>query len=117
MFYVELKMVVMFRNIGAFTKIKSSLRFFDIFSDKDLLIRANGVVKHFRVSRFLQFNMVAGVIGLFVWVAYSSVSFLFYNDILVSAKKELIEARIAYRGLLSEVTDYQTKFNILFKHC
>jgi len=113
MFYVELKMVVMFRNIGAFTKIKSSLRFFDIFSDKDLLIRANGVVKHFRVSRFLQFNMVAGVIGLFVWVAYSSVSFLFYNDILVSAKKELIEARIAYRGLLSEVTDYQTKFSRL----
>ena len=103
----------MFRDFSAFTKIKSFLRFFDIFSDRDLLIRANGVVKHFRLSRFLQFNMVVGVIGLFIWVAYSSVSFLLYNDVLVSAKKELIEARIAYRGLLSEVTDYQIKFSRL----
>ncbi|MBT5429109.1 MAG: M23 family metallopeptidase [Rhodospirillaceae bacterium] len=103
----------MFNNINLFAKIKSQLRFFDFFSDRDLLIRTNGIVKHIRLSRFLQLNMFAGVIGLFVWVVYSSLSFLLHNNIVVSAKKELIEARVAYRGLLSEVTDYQVKFSRL----
>ena len=103
----------MSKNINPFTKIRSLIRFLEFFSDRDLLIRANGIVKHVRLSRFLQFNMFAGLIGLFVWVAYSSLSFLLHNDIVVSAKKELIEARVAYRGLLSEVTDYQIKFSRL----
>ena len=106
-------MVVMSVDISLFNKIKSREWFFDLFSERDLLIRKNGVVKHLRLSKLLQFYILTFLIGLLVWVFYSSLSFLLHNDIVVSAKKELIEARVAYRGLLTEVKEYQIKFSKL----
>jgi len=56
------------------------------------------------------------VIGIFVsvgWLIFASFSFLFNNEIVVAKDKQIITARMAYRELLSEVNNYQTKFSEL----
>ena len=80
------------------------------FPQHELLIRSDGKISHVKFSKPVQLFGVA-VLSLSVgWAIFSSFSYFIHDEIVLSRDKEILEARMAYRGLLSEVKQYQTKF-------
>ena len=80
------------------------------FPQHELLIRSDGKISHIKISKPVQ---VFGIILLSIsvgWAIFSSFSYFIHDQIVLSRDKEILEARMAYRGLLSEVKKYQTKF-------
>ena len=79
----------------------------------EILFRTDGKINHIKISKEAQLSLVIGVLGSVGWLIFASFSFLLNNEIVVAKDKQIITARMAYRGLLSEVRDYQTKFSDL----
>jgi murein DD-endopeptidase MepM/ murein hydrolase activator NlpD len=79
----------------------------------EILFRTDGKINHIKISKEAQMSMVIGIFVSVGWLIFASFSFLFNNEIVVAKDKQIITARMAYRGLLSEVNNYQTKFSEL----
>jgi len=79
----------------------------------EILFRTNGKINHFKLSNVLQSSIFLFVLVSFSWLTYVSYSFFINNEVVVAKNKEIIKARMAYRGLLSEVNEYQEKFSDL----
>jgi len=83
------------------------------FPDRELLLRTDGKVWFVKISHRVQLAMLGGVLLLSGWGIFSSFSF-FINDKIIEAKdSEILNGRLVYRSLLSEVSDYQSKFATL----
>ena len=85
-------------------------RFFPQF---EILFRTDGKINHIKIPRNMQFAIIGGVFIAFGWTIFSSFSFVINNEVVLTKNKEIIKARMAYRGLLSEVNEYQDKFSNL----
>jgi murein DD-endopeptidase MepM/ murein hydrolase activator NlpD len=79
----------------------------------EILFRSDGKINHIKISKETQLSMIVGILVSVGWLVFASFSFLLNNEVVVAKDKEIITARMAYRGLLSEVNDYQTKFSHL----
>jgi len=79
----------------------------------EILFRTNGKINHFKLSNVLQSSIFLFVLVSFSWLTFVSYSFFINNEVVVAKNKEIIKARMAYRGLLSEVNEYQEKFSDL----
>ena len=78
-------------------------------------MRTGGRISYSRFSRRSQIA-VAGIISLAIgWTLYSTATY-FLNGVILAAKDdEIASVRLAYRGLLGEVTGYQNKFTSITK--
>ncbi len=86
-----------------------------LFPDRQLVLRTGGRISYVRFSRRSQIA-IAGIISLAVgWTLYSTATY-FLNGVILAAKdNEIANVRLAYRGLLGEVTGYQKKFTSITK--
>ena len=81
-----------------------------LFPERQIHLRTEGRVSYLRLTRALQIQIVAVLALVGGWMSYASISYVL-NDRLLAAKDEQIgNARVAYRGLLNEVADYQKQF-------
>ncbi|MBT3989384.1 MAG: peptidoglycan DD-metalloendopeptidase family protein [Rhodospirillaceae bacterium] len=83
------------------------------FPDREIMLRTDGRVRHVKISKTLQLSSFGAVLVLAGWAIFASFSFFIHDEIVVSKNKEILEARMVYRSLLSEVSDYQSKFSNL----
>jgi len=94
--------------------IRRLKRLFDAYlPDRELIMRTDGKVWFVKISKKTQ---VAGLILIIVtsgWGIFSSFSFFVVGKVIEAKEKEILKTRIVYRGLLSEISNYQSKFTIL----
>ena len=83
------------------------------FPDRELLLRTDGKVWFVKISHRVQVATLAGVLLLSGWGIFSSFSFFINDKIIESKDSEILNGRLIYRSLLSEVSDYQSKFTTL----
>ena len=79
----------------------------------EILFRTDGKINHIKISRKLQLSIFVVIFIGVGWSTFASFNFFINNEIVTAKTKEIIKARMAYRGLLSEVNDYQDKFSNL----
>ena len=94
--------------------IRRLKRLFDAYlPDRELIMRTDGKVWFVKISKKIQ---IAGFILILVtsgWGIFSSFSFFVSGKVIEAKEMEVLKTRIVYRGLLSEISNYQSKFTIL----
>jgi len=83
------------------------------FPDRELTLRTDGKVRFVKVSKTLQMFSFGVVVALSGWAIFASFSYFVHDQIVASKNKEILSARMVYRSLLSEVSEYQDKFSSL----
>ena len=94
--------------------IRRLKRLFDAYlPDRELIMRTDGKVWFVKIPKKIQ---IAGFILIIVtsgWGIFSSFSFFVSGKVIEAKEMEVLKTRIVYRGLLSEISNYQSKFTIL----
>ncbi len=94
--------------------IRRLKRLFDAYlPDRELVMRTDGKVWFVKISKKIQ---IAGFILIIVtsgWGIFLSFSFFVSGKVIEAKEKEILKTRIVYRGLLTEISNYQSKFTIL----
>ena len=81
--------------------------------DRELILRTDGKVWFLRLSRKIQLACGLFVLIFSGWGVFSSVSYFVSEKIIETKELEILKNRLVYRSLLSEISDYQSKFTIL----
>jgi len=80
------------------------------FPERQLVLRTDGDLKYLEISKRLQMTTAACVFGLLSWTAFTSTTHFLHDGELVEKDKEILSVQVAYRSLLTEVSEYQNKF-------
>jgi len=80
------------------------------FPERQLVLRTDGDVKYFCISKRFQMTVSAGVLAFLSWSTFTSATHFMHDSELLAKDKEILSVQVAYRSLLSEVTEYQNKF-------
>ena len=83
------------------------------FPDRELILRTDVKMWFLKISHKTQLSALGLIILLSGWGIFSSFSY-FINDKIIEAKdNEILNTRLVYRNLLSEISTYQGKFAAL----
>lgn len=83
------------------------------FPDRELILRTDAKMWFLKISHRTQLIALGLIILLSGWGIFSSFSY-FINDKIIEAKdNEILNTRLVYRNLLSEISNYQGKFAAL----
>ena len=83
------------------------------FPDRELILRTDVKMWFLKISHKTQLTALGLIILLSGWGIFSSFSY-FINDKIIEAKdNEILNTRLVYRNLLSEISTYQGKFAAL----
>jgi len=94
--------------------IRRLKRLFDAYlPDRELIMRTDGKVWFVKISKKIQFAGFILIIVTSGWGIFSSFSFFVSGKVIEAKEMEILKTRIVYRGLLSEISNYQSKFTIL----
>ena len=83
------------------------------FPDRELMLRTDGKIRFVKIPKTLQMFTFGVVVALSGWAIFTSFSFFVHNEVVASKNREILDARMVYRSLLSEVSEYQDKFSSL----
>lgn len=83
------------------------------FPDRELMLRTEGRLTFVRVSRTTQICMTAGLMLFGAWLAFGTVRFVQHEKIMAAKEDQITDARLAYRSLLVDVADYQSKYSAI----
>jgi len=84
-----------------------------LFPDRELMLRTEGRVTFVRLSHTSQICMTAALMLVGAWLAFGTVRFVMHEKIVAAKEDQLADSLLAYRSLLVEVADYQSKFNAI----
>ena len=85
------------------------------FPERELILRTEGRVWYAKITKFSQVFGLAIILGVSGWAIFSSFNFFINDRIIASKEGQILNARLTYRNLLSNVSDYQDKFASLTK--
>ncbi len=80
------------------------------FPERQIVVRTDGDLKYLQLSKRLQITTAATAFVLLSWSAFTSTTHFLHKGELVAKDKEILSVQVAYRSLLTEVTEYQKKF-------
>jgi len=80
------------------------------FPERQILVRTGARISVVRLSKHTQWAMALVLAAAGAWAGYASVSYVLHDHVVAAKDKEIAGVRTAYRGLLSEVGEYQRKF-------
>ena len=83
------------------------------FSDRELILRTDGNIRFLKISKNLQITFFSLTLAVAGWVFFASSNYFIHDRIIEVKNSEILDARMVYRNLLSEVSDYQSKFFLL----
>lgn len=81
-----------------------------LFPERQIHLRTEGRVSFLRLTRRTQVQLVVMLAFFGGWTAYASISYVLNDHLLASKDRQIANARVAYRGLLNEVAEYQKQF-------
>ena len=84
-----------------------------LFPDRQLMLRSEGRVYFVTFSKRFQLSAIAVALAFVGWSAFTSISYVFYDQFLESKDNQIANTRLAYRSLLSQVASYQRKFTYI----
>jgi murein DD-endopeptidase MepM/ murein hydrolase activator NlpD len=84
-----------------------------LFPDRQLMLRSEGRVYFVTFSKRFQLSTIAVALAFVGWSAFTSISYVFYDQFLESKDNQIANTRLAYRSLLSQVASYQRKFTYI----
>ncbi|MGY8999938.1 MAG: peptidoglycan DD-metalloendopeptidase family protein [Rhodospirillales bacterium] len=84
-----------------------------LFPDREIMLRTDSKVRHVKFSCIFQVSIFCFATVWAGWAIFASVNFFIHDEVVVSKNKEILEARMVYRSLLVEVSEYQSKFSKL----
>ena len=83
------------------------------FPERQIMVRTSGDISYVRLTTRAQVCSVATLVLFGAWVAFSSVSYVFNDNVLSTKDGHIADARLKYRSLLREVAEYQRKFTTI----
>ncbi len=87
--------------------------FLRAFPDREILLRSNGRVRFVRLGRNTQLVMLAGLLSVIGWFAYTTAEKVFYDTIISAKNAEIGNMKLAYRALQLEATDSETRYKLI----
>ncbi len=81
--------------------------------DREVTFRTDGRIRFVRFSGVAQICLAVVVLAAGGWAAFSTTAYFLNIKIIQTKDGEILNARLTYRSLLSEVSDYQKKFTTL----
>lgn len=84
-----------------------------LFPERQFFIRTDGRLSHLRFSCRTQLYIALLLLMAGAWGAFSTASYVFHDDVLAAKDDQIANVRLAYRSLLSEVSEYQKKFTAM----
>ena len=92
-------------GLGLIDRARAVLLHF--FRDREIILRSDGQIRYFTVSRKMQFSLLGVWILLAGWVGFASIGY-FKQSSLIEAKNQAVwRSQDSYRELLDQVSDYQ----------
>jgi len=82
----------------------------EMFPERQIVLRTEERVSYLRISKAPQMTIAAALLAFSGWIGFTSVSYFLNDQILASKNGQIVNARLAYQGLLNEVGEYQRKF-------
>ena len=83
----------------------------NFFKPRQVMLRtSDGEAKYYSFTKRFQMSVFAGVSLISLWASYATGSYVMHHQELIEKDGEILSVQIAYRSLLSEVTEYQNKF-------
>ncbi|MEO5335672.1 MAG: peptidoglycan DD-metalloendopeptidase family protein [Magnetospirillum sp. WYHS-4] len=92
-------------------RVRAKIR--EYFPERQFVLRTEGRVSFVRLSPRIQMMGLAVVVALGGWATFATVNYAIFDRILESKEKQIANTRLAYRGLLDEVSTYQKKFGAI----
>jgi murein DD-endopeptidase MepM/ murein hydrolase activator NlpD len=83
------------------------------FPEREFILRTEGRVVYVRFSRGIQMAVLALIFAGIGWSAFSSIGLFASERIIVAKDISILNARLVYRNLLSDVSQYQERFTML----
>lgn len=81
-----------------------------VFIHREILIRSNDRVRFIKLpTRFQKAVALVALVGL-GWVSYTSISYVFHEQVVAGKIEEIDQAKRAYFDLLAEVSEYHAQF-------
>ena len=80
------------------------------FPERQLVLRTDGELRYLQISKGLQMTAAACAMALLGWTGFTSYEHFQHDDALLAKDKEILSVQVAYRSLLTEVNEYQSKF-------
>jgi len=84
-----------------------------LFPQRQVVVRTEGRLTHKNVSQSTQVAFAVGLVATVGWCAFATVSFVLHDRVIEVKNGHIANARLAYRSLLSEVSEYQNRFQLL----
>ena len=84
-----------------------------LFPQRQVVFRTEGRLSHRNVSQGTQVTFAIGLVATVGWCAFATVSFVLHDRVVEVKDSQIANARLAYRSLLSEVAEYQNRFQLL----
>lgn len=81
----------------------------DWFPDRQFVVRAEGKVSYFTMSRRVQFAVALLAVAFTGWATYATVYYSSFDWVLREKNQQIAEARIAYRNIVDEVGSYNAR--------
>jgi murein DD-endopeptidase MepM/ murein hydrolase activator NlpD len=103
-------------TVGKPTRDKANIlkRVIDhLFPVRQIVVRTQGRVAHRTVPQGLQVACAVGMVATVGWCAFATVSFVLHDRIVEAKNNQIANARLAYSSLLTEVANYQNRFQAL----
>lgn len=84
-----------------------------LFPERQIHLRTRGKVSFGRFTTSVQIAFFLLLLGTAGWMGYATLTYVRHDTIIAGKDKLISDSRQAYRSLLSEVSEYQRKFNFL----
>ena len=81
-----------------------------LFPERQVHLRTNGRVSFIKLSQAAQITCALLFVVALGWVSFTTSRFVFHDYIISSKDSQIANARMAYKSLLGEVSEYQKKF-------
>ncbi|MEL0105791.1 MAG: peptidoglycan DD-metalloendopeptidase family protein [Rhodospirillaceae bacterium] len=100
---------------NGFEKIRFSVQstLDKLFPERQIHLRTNGRVSFIRFTRNIQVALTIIFFGLGAWTTFTSINFIMHDKLLAAKDNQIATSRLAYKSLLSEVSEYQKKFKAI----
>lgn len=84
-----------------------------LFPTRQVVVRTQGRLTHRTVSQGTQVAFSLGLVATVAWCAFATVSYVLHDRVVEAKDGQIANARLAYSSLLSEVAQYQNRFQAL----
>lgn len=77
------------------------------FRDREIILRSDGQIKYFTLTRRLQFAVLASWILIAGWVGFATIGYVNQTSLIAEKNMAIWRSQNSYRQLLDQVSDYQ----------